>query len=746
MMKLKRVDEPVPSPGGKWVVFSATDVDLEANTKISHLWIVPAGGGESRRLNETPNHEERPRFSPDGKRLIWTSKATDPTQIWMCDFDSEAGRLTGTPHQVTNISTGADGAIWSPDGKNIVFVSEVYPDCRDDACNKQRDEELKKSKVKAKIFTKLFYRHWNAFTEFKRSHLFVISADANLTGLTSQVSGASSVEAGVAPATSSVGRDSVEPTPSPTNAAAPQSAAVPKNEPRDLTPGDHDVPPFHLGGQDMYAISPEGKELAYTSNIDEVEATSTNSEIFTVPITVGDAVSIPRPSVGRDSVEPKTSGEAAPQSVALLKNQPRKISTSPGADTTPLYSPDGKYLAWRSQARAGFESDKWRLLVQDRQSGKARDLTEKFDRSVGSFAWWVDSGPILFTAEDHGESPIYAASLAGAIPHQVVQLHADDLMPSKDGKTVFFSRMSIAAPNEVARIELEEYDNASGHGQDVVHAKPVTHMNDALLSQIDMQPLESFTFKGANDEEVQGFMVKPPGFDPSKKYPLKFLLHGGPQGAWGDNWTYRWNAELFAANGYVAVMINFHGSTGYGQKFTDSISGDWGGKPYVDLMKGLDYVEKTFPFIDKNREAALGASYGGYMANWLLGHTNRFKCFVSHDGMFNAEAAFGTTEELWFPNWDFKGPPWKQRELYRKFSPHEYAANFKTPTLVVHGQLDYRLDVSNGFDLFTTLQTLKVPSKMLYFPDEGHWVLKPQNSRLWYKTVNDWVDQWCGGK
>ena len=302
--------------------------------------------------------------------------------------------------------------------------------------------------------------------------------------------------------------------------------------------------------------------------------------------------------------------------------------------------------------------------------------------------------------------------------------------------------MSVAAPNEVWRLDLSGETLAG-----TVEPEAVTHMNDALLSKIDMQPLESFTFKGANDDEVQGFMVKPPGFDPNKKYPLKFLIHGGPQGAWGNEWSYRWNPELFAANGnYVVVMINFHGSTGYGQKFTDSISGDWGGKPYVDLMKGLDYVEKTYPFIDKNREAALGASYGGYMANWILGHTNRFKCIVSHDGVFNTESAYGTTEELWFPEWEFKGPPWKQRELYRKFSPHLFADKFKTPTLVIHGQNDYRLDVSQGFDLFTTLQRLKVPSKMLYFPDEGHWVLKPQNSRLWYKTVNDWVDQWCKEK
>src|SRR5262245_530062 len=271
MMRLKRVGAPVPSPDGKWVVFDCVDVDLEANTRISHLWIVPASGGESRRLNQTPNHEERPRFSPDGKRLIWTSKATDPTQIWMCDFDSESGALVGKPHQVTQISTGADGGIWSPDRKNIVFVSTVYPDCKDDACNKQRDEELKKSKVKAKIFSRLFYRHWNAFTEFKRSHLFGISADAVVGAFVS-------------------------------NAHALGASA--STTPRDLTPGDHDVPPFSLGGQDMYTISPNSQEVAYTSNIDEVEATSTNSEIFTVPINVASASS-PAASSKRSGWKPE---------------------------------------------------------------------------------------------------------------------------------------------------------------------------------------------------------------------------------------------------------------------------------------------------------------------------------------------------------------------------------------------------------------------------------------------------------
>ncbi len=664
MMKMKRVGAAVPSPDGKWVAFDAVDVDLEANTKVSHLWIVPSSGGEARRLNQTPNHEERPRFSPDGKRLIWTSKATDPSQIWMSNFNAETGGIDGQPHQVTNISTGADGAIWSPDGKNIVFLSTVFPDAKDDAENEKRDAEVSKSKVKAKIFTKLLYRHWTSYTEHKRSHLFSVSADAD---------------------------------------------ASQKNATRDLTPGDHDVPPFNLGGQDMYSVSPDGQELAYTSNVDEVEATSTNNEVFLVPMAGGTS---------------------------------KKISTSPGNDSTPVYSPDGEQIAWRSMARGGFEADKESLILYQRKTGQARNATINFDRSVGSIVWNPDSKAIVFTAEDHGESPIWVLLMDGKQPKQVARLHADDLVFSKDGNSLFFSQVSVGAPSEIARLDVKETPKTAN-----MTPVAVTHMNDALLAQIDMQPMESFTFPGANNENVEGFLVRPPGFDSTKKYPLKFLIHGGPQGAWGNSWSYRWNPQLFAATGnYVVVMINFHGSTGYGQKFTDSISGDWGGKPYEDLMKGLDYVEKKYPFIDKNREAALGASYGGYMANWVLGHTDRFKCIVSHDGMFNTESAYGTTEELWFNEWEFKGPPWKSRELYRKFSPHLFADKFKTPTLVVHGQLDFRLDVSEGFQLFTTLQRLNVPSKMLYFPDEGHWVLKPQNSRLWYKTVNDWVDQWCAAK
>ena len=670
MMQLKRIGEPIVSPDGKWVAFSAVDVNLEANSKTTHLWIVPINGGESRRLtSESGSGEDRVRFAPAGKRILFESSRDGGSQIWVQGFDTSTGTLTGQPRKVTTISTEASGSMWSPDGKSILFVSSVYPDCNDDACNKQRDDENAKSKVKAKIFTQLMFRHWNSYFDGKYSHLFLVSADGGVV--------------------------------------------------RDLTPGAHDVPPFSLGGQDQYSFSPDGKEVAYSSNIDEVQATSTNSDIFIVP----------------------TAGGAA-----------TKITTNPGSDSTPLYSPDGKYIAYRSQLRGGYESDRFRLMLYERATGKIIDVSPNFDRWVDSMAWSPDSKTIYFTAENEGAAPIYKIEVTAKNPwpQELVAGFNDSPTPTSDGKMLVFDRMSVEFPNEIYSAALQFPQcrmavppNAYNVPDCLLSkAQPVTSLNTPVLSQVEMQPLESFWFEGAAKEKVQGFVIKPPNFDASKKYPVKYLIHGGPEGAWGDDWSYRWNPELFAANGYVIVMINFHGSTGYGQKFIDAINGNWGGPPYQDLMLGLDYAEKTYLYIDKDRECALGASYGGYAINWIEGHTTRFKCLVSHDGMFNTEAAYGTTEELWFNEWEFKGTPWTNRELYRKWSPMLFATNFRTPILVVHGQLDYRLDVSEGFQMFTTAQRLKIPSKMLYFPDEGHWVLKPQNSRLWYQTVNGWVDEW----
>jgi dipeptidyl aminopeptidase/acylaminoacyl peptidase len=663
LMKMRRLGDIAVSPDGRWVMFSATDVDLGKNTRTSHLWIVPTAGGEERALTASLAGESRGRFSPEGKQVLFESTRDGGQQIWLAGFNTAAGTI-GEPHKLISLSTETDGATWSPDGKQILFVSAVYPDCNDDGCNKKRDEEKAESKVKAQVFTHLLYRHWNAFTGDKRSHLFLVSVDGGA--------------------------------------------------PRDLNPGDeHEVPPFSLGGPDGYGFSPDGKEIAFEENLDPVPAISTNSDIFTLRLDDPNA-------------------------------KPVKISTAAGGDHSPAYSPDGKYIAWRSQERAGYESDKFRLVIYDRATKQIKEPLPNFDRWVDEFTWSPDSQRIYFTSGDKGEEPIFVATLNGKHLELLDQGEFGDIHPLSDGKTVVLSQMTARRPAEVMKVNYEWHESECGTecpgGR--AFAEALTHLNDAILNELDLSKLESFWFSSIGKVQVQGFLIKPPGFDPSKKYPVKFLIHGGPQGAWGDSWSYRWNTELFAANGYVVVMINPRGSTGYGQAFVDGVNGDWGGKPYVDLMRGLDYAEAHYPFIDKGRECALGASYGGYMTNWILGHTTRFRCIVTHDGMFNPESAYGTTEELWFNEWEFKGTPWTNRLMYRKWSPMLAETNFKTPTLVVHSQLDYRLDVSEGYQLFTTLQRMNVPSKMLYFPDEGHWVLKPQNSQLWYKTVNDWVDEW----
>jgi dipeptidyl aminopeptidase/acylaminoacyl peptidase len=695
MMALKRVEEPEPSPDGKWVLFAAVDVDLKANTKTPHVWIVPISGGTEREIISDQD-ADRPRWAPDGKRFAFVSTKENGSQIWIADFDGASGTVTAT-HKLTSIATETSGELWSPDGNNILFVSDVYPECdgtpaEESDCNAKKSEGAKNSKVKAQIFTHLLYRHWNAYKEGKRSHLLIVPVDACVG------TAAPAVQPGKAgQSTNGNRRASLDRT---AEGGCPYASA------RDLTPGDYDAPPFSLGGQDDYAFSPDGQEIGYTSNHDEVGATSTNNDLWIVSVNGGQAKNI--------------------------------TADNPASDSTPLYSPDGKYIAYRAQQRPGYESDRFRLMLYDRKTGEKTDLSPNFQGWVGTFAWWkpqtTGSSYIVFTVEKEGGQPVWVLYPLHPDPRKLFDGFNDDLSVAADGSALLFTRMSVVAPNEIYKRSLE------GDAPEL----QLTHLNDSVLSQIAMSPLESFWFTGAHGDKVEGFLVKPPDFDPNKKYPVKFIIHGGPEVPMGDEWSYRWNFELFAANGYVVIFINFHGSPGYGQKFVDAINGDWGGAPFEDLMKGLDYAEAHYGFIDKDRECALGASYGGYMADWILGHTNRFKCIVTHDGMFNTESAWGTTEELWFNEWEFKGTPYTNRELYRKWSPHLFAANFKTPTLVIHSQLDYRLDVSQGFDLFTTLQRLGVPSKMLYFPDEGHWIMKPQNSQLWYKTVNDWVDQWAG--
>jgi len=470
--------------------------------------------------------------------------------------------------------------------------------------------------------------------------------------------------------------------------------------PRDLTPGAVDSPTWFLGAPDGYDISPDGTEVCFTSNRSGGSriAWSTNNDLFLVSTHGGEARNITK--------------------------------DNPGSDASPQYSPDGRYIAYTSQARDGYESDLLRLRVYDRQTGSIKDLTTGFDQWVSSFAWAPDSDTIYFTAPERGQQPVFKTCVSKPKVEKVLGGMNDDLQVTPDGNSLVLTRSSLTQPAEIFRVP------ASG-GTPL----PLTSANAALLAELDLNPAESVATQGALGAEIQSLLVKPPAFDPNKKYPAIVLVHGGPQSAWEDAWSYRWNAQMFASHGYVVIMTNFHGSTGYGQKFVEEISGDWGGACYQDVMKATDYLE-SLPYVDRTRIGAAGASFGGYMINWIAGHTNRFKALVSHDGVYDSRSMYGETEEIWFDEWEHQGPPWTKREAYEKSSPSNHVQNIQTPMLLVQGALDFRIPEGQAIQLFTSLQRRGVPSRLFYFPDEGHWVLKPQNSQLWYKTVLEWLDKY----
>jgi len=641
LISLARLADPQISPDGRYVAFAATRYDLARNAGDSDIWRIPLAGGPPEQLTRSEKRDNNPRWSPDGKTIAFISSREGGPQIWLMDA---AG---GAQRKLTSISTGADGVIWSPDGRYLAFTSEVFPDCPDDACNRKRNEAAEASKVKAKILERLLYRHWDSWKDGKRTHIFVVPAAGGT--------------------------------------------------PRDLTPGDYDAPPFSLGGPADYDFSPDGRELCFARNTDKMEATSTNVDLWTVPV------------------------EGGP---------PVRITSNPAYDGSPLYSPDGRYIAYRAQRRAGFESDRFEIMLYDRSARTSRSLTESLDRSVDALAWAPDSRALYFTAGDEAYMSIFRVTLDGVVARIIDKTWNGDVQVSPDGRTLVFLRQSMSSPAEIYRADADGRNVAA-----------LTAVNREVLSEIDFGAPESIVYQGSGGTPVQAWILKPPRFSPDRKYPAVVLIHGGPQGVWSDSFSYRWNYQMFAARGYVVFAPNPRGSTGFGQKFTDEISGDWGGKVYEDIMQGVDYLARL-PYVDGTRLAAAGASYGGYMINWLEGHTDRFRCLVSHDGVYNTTSMFGATEELWFPLWEFRGTPWSNRELYERWSPSNYVTNFKTPMLVIHGELDYRVPVTQGFELFTALQLMQVPSKLLYFPDEGHWVLKPQNSRLWYETVLDWIDRW----
>ncbi|HMM79337.1 MAG TPA: S9 family peptidase [Pyrinomonadaceae bacterium] len=639
-----------------------------------------------------------PAVSPDGKKIAYAvgivDKSTNKTntQIFVMSADGSEQK------QITNGPASSSGPVWSPNGKRIAFVTggQIW------TMKADGDDKDQITKISTGASGPVWSPNgkWIAFS----SEVYPECATDECNRVEDEKAENSKVKAHVS--TRLLYRHWME-----WRDRKRSHVFVVDSDggsARDVTPGDFDSPPYAASTGRDFEFSPDSSSIVYLRNPDKVEAISTNSDIFIANLNGGN-----------------------PKNITAGMN---------GYDTSPLYTHDGKYLIFLSQATPGFESDRWRIMRYNTSNGEIVELTQGFDQQASNLTVAPDGKTIYFTANFKGHNPIFSVPvepdfrlrIATHVKPVVDNVYAGNLGLSENGRQIVFTASSNAQPAEI-------FSASTDKGE----VRQLTHVNDAAMAAFKLRGAEDFEWMGAI-KKAHGFLLKPANFDSSKRYPLIVLIHGGPQGAWGDNWGYRWNPQIFANRGYVVFMPNPRGSTGYGQAYVNDVSGDWGGKAYRDIMNGVAAVSKL-RYIDKNEIGAAGASYGGYMVDWILGHNNdprfKFKVFVSHAGVYNLESMAGATEELWFVRWEFKGMPWDNPTLYNRWSPHKFAKNFNTPTLVTAGELDYRVPVDQSLQLFTALQLHNVDSKLIVFPDEGHWILKPQNSEFWYGQVMDWFDK-----
>ncbi len=654
LVMLDRVSDPQGSPDGASVAFTVRETDLEANKGRRSIWRLSLREKDARpeRLTAQGSNADTPRWSPDGKTLYFLSTRSGSTQVWRLD-----GGL-GEARQVTSLPLDVNNFLIAPDGKRLALSLDVFTDCADLACTKKRLDDKAAGKASGTVYNRLFIRHWDTWSDGRRSQLFIADLDA---------------------------------------------AGIVSAAPRWITQGiDGDVPSKPFGDESEYCFSPDGKTVYFGVRIaGNSEPWSTNFDIYSVPVEGG---------------------------------EPRNLTAdNPAWDAWPVVSKDGGKLYYLAMKRPSFEADRFGVMELDLASGKKREIDPEWDYSAGAIRLSPDGHSLYALADDHGERPLFSIDIRSG---KVRKLAAEGNISAFTlaGDSVVFARDTLKSPADLFRLE------PSGK------AARLTAFNSERLKDVAFGDFEFFQFKGWNEDTVQGYVVKPAGYVPGKKYPVAFLIHGGPQGSWLNDFHYRWNPQTYAGAGFAVVTIDFHGSTGYGQAFTDAISGHWGDRPLEDLQKGWAAALAKYSFLDGDRACALGASYGGYMINWIAGNWNTpWKCLVSHDGVFDNRAMAYSTEELWFDEWENQGTQWQKPENYERFNPVNHVAGWKVPMLVVHSALDFRIPLEQGIAAFTVLQRRGIPSQLLTFPDENHWVQKPQNSLQWHDTVEAWIKQWTAG-
>jgi dipeptidyl aminopeptidase/acylaminoacyl peptidase len=650
LYRLKYIADPQISPDQSLVVYSLTSYKLKEGKSNSDIFLLDLKTKSIKQLTYFEGADFQPRFSSDGKSLFFISTRTKGTQIFKLPLDG------GEPIKLTDISTGISDLVVSPNGRYIAFTSKVFPECGDnDDCNKKINDRMENGPVQAHLADELLFRHWDEYSDGRRSHIFVLDLQTNKI--------------------------------------------------KDVTPGDFESPIFSLGGPINYDFSPDGIELCFASNRDKSttvsQATTTNSDLWIVNLETGETINITQNNLAWDG--------------------------------SPKYSPDGKYIAYRRQSKPGYESDLFQLALYNRVTKTSEIISGTFDNWINEFEWSSDSKTIYFTAEEKGGTPIYKIDIATRKISKVLEVNAiDAFVVSKDQKKIYLVRRSTGEPSALYEFNIPDQKLTR-----------LTFDNKQIEDEVDIRPAEGFWATSKDGTKIHYFLVKPHNFDPDKKYPVILNVHGGPQSQWMD--AFRGDWQVYPGKGYIVVFPNPRGSTGYGQKFTEEISKDWGGKVFEDLMAVVDEIEKL-QFVDKNRIGAMGWSYGGYMMNWFQAKTDRFKCLVSMMGVYDLRSMYSTTEELWFPEWDLGGAPWESKEIYEKFSPSNYVENFKTPTLIITGEKDYRVSYNQSLMYFTDLQKRGIPSRLIVFKNDGHWPNFVRSMPLYYNAHLEWFHKYLGGE